>query len=209
MISHQFKTIFVHIPKTAGQSVESVFLEAHGLDWDSRAPLLLRLNEDPANGPNRLAHLYADEYVRLGHVTQAQFDEYFKFAIVRDPFDRIISEYRYRPNRMTGQFFQFVNRKFKDDFSDLARHMALQTRYLYDESGRLLVNKVVRFEKLAEELPEIFARTIGVRRPLPHVNKAGSKRRSFGFEDMSWFSRRAVRRRYAEDFRILGYPTRR
>ena len=46
MISHKHKTIFVHIPKTGGQSVESVFIEDEGLTWDTRAPLLLRRNDD-------------------------------------------------------------------------------------------------------------------------------------------------------------------
>ncbi len=33
MISHQHKCILVHVPKTAGQSIEHVFLDLHGLTW--------------------------------------------------------------------------------------------------------------------------------------------------------------------------------
>src|SRR5689334_2187766 len=69
MLSHRFQTIFIHVPKTAGQSVERVFLEKHGLTWETRSELLLRENPDPSLGPRRLAHLYAREYVDKGYVS--------------------------------------------------------------------------------------------------------------------------------------------
>ena len=70
MLTHQHKTVFVHIPKNAGQSIETVFLDVLGLTWESRAPLLLRPNDIPELGPRRLAHLAASEYVSCGHMTQ-------------------------------------------------------------------------------------------------------------------------------------------
>jgi hypothetical protein len=68
------KSIFVHIPKNAGQSIEHVL-----------APLLLTYNNNPELGPPRLAHLKAREYVSCKYLTREQFDDYFKFAFVRDP----------------------------------------------------------------------------------------------------------------------------
>ena len=74
MLSQKYKCIFVHIPKAAGQSVERVFLELHGLSWEMRSPLLLAQNSDSAMGPPRLAHLRASEYVSCGHTTKDNFD---------------------------------------------------------------------------------------------------------------------------------------
>src|SRR4051794_30841719 len=95
MLSHQHQTIFIHISKCAGQSVENAFLADVGLTWETRAPLLLRANGDPRLGPPRLAHLPAADYVACGHVDAQTFERYFKFAIVRDPWSRAISLYRH------------------------------------------------------------------------------------------------------------------
>ena len=90
-MSKRFGVIFVHIPKTGGQSVERVFLEAHGLTWATRAPLLLRRNDHGAPGPEFLSHLYAEEYAARDHASPAAFERAERFTVVRDPFDRLLS----------------------------------------------------------------------------------------------------------------------
>jgi hypothetical protein len=77
MLCHHDRCIFVHVPKTAGQSIEHVFLDRVGLTWETRAPLLLRPNDQPRLGPPRLAHLKAREYVACKYVTPEQFAGYF------------------------------------------------------------------------------------------------------------------------------------
>ena len=57
MISHPHRTVFVHIPKCGGQSIETAFLADLGLGWKSRAPLLMGANDRPELGPPRLSHL--------------------------------------------------------------------------------------------------------------------------------------------------------
>ena len=119
MISHDFRCIFIHIPKVAGQSIEHFFLDLHGLDWDSRGSLLLRHNPDRARGPVRLAHLTAREYVDCGHIGQSDFDAYFKFAFVRNPWARLVSEYHYREHHRRQSFRDFVLHGFPE--ADLYR----------------------------------------------------------------------------------------
>ncbi|MGJ5620525.1 sulfotransferase family 2 domain-containing protein [Sulfitobacter sp. MF3-043] len=205
MISHRHKTIFVHVPKTAGQSIEQVFVDDLGLSWDDRGILNLRYNSDPAFGPQRLAHLYADEYVRNGHIDRDLWNAYFKFAVVRNPYDRILSEFRYRRFRKTGPLFWFLRKQYRDDYYDIARHAVLQSRYLFDENGTCLVDEIVKFEELKDRMPEIFQRIFGDPRTLPKRNESTNSHRRLTRHQLSAWNRKAIRDRYAEDFTRLGY----
>lgn len=173
MLCHEFKCIFVHVPKVAGQSVERYFLGLAGLDWQRRSALLLRSNNDPTLGPPRLAHLKAADYLEKGHVTQAQFDAYFKFAFVRNPWDRVVSFYKYsgmdaRCDFRTYLFKHFPTRRHPDFW-----FVAPQYEYLHDHEGRLLVDMVGRFEKLKEDFVMV-CRRLGIPdgKRLPHANRS-------------------------------------
>ncbi|WP_138935601.1 sulfotransferase family 2 domain-containing protein [Roseovarius arcticus] len=205
MISHRHKTIFVHVPKTAGQSIEQVFVDDLGLSWDEREILNLRYNDDPTSGPQHLGHLYADEYVRNGHIDQHRWDSYFKFAIVRNPYDRILSEFRYRSFRKTGPLFWFLRKQYRDDYFDIARHVVPQSRYLFDKNGTCLVNEIVKFEELKDRMPAIFQRVFGCSRSLPKRNESTNGHRRLTRQQLGARNRKVIRDRFAEDFTKLGY----
>lgn len=208
VISHEHKAIFVHIPKTGGQSVEQMFLEDLGLTWEERAPLLLRPNDDPSIGPDRLAHLYADEYVSKGHISQKDFDSYFKFAVVRNPYDRIVSEYLYRfqstPFWKTPAPHRFVNQTYPDDFTDVARHMVPQVRYVMDGAGQLLVDEIVPLENIKAGMAALSERIFGKHRDVPHRNKTKADNKAKK-ERVRARIAPLIAERYRADFEAFGY----
>ncbi|MFC3096845.1 sulfotransferase family 2 domain-containing protein [Alteraurantiacibacter palmitatis] len=175
MISHPHSCIFVHIPKTAGQSVESVFLDLQGLSWEERRPLLLYRNDDPAKGPSAIAHLLAREYVALGHIAQPEYIRYFKFAFVRNPWARLVSEFEYRgENRRMGLEAFFEDRLARlDSYSDRSRHIIPQTDYVTDGNGQYIVDFIGRFETLAQDFATVARHLNLPSEELPHRNKAG------------------------------------
>src|SRR5215467_9332165 len=71
MIDHSHRFIFVHIPKTAGNSVNRVF----GVSWQNHKDLARYARECEA------------------------FETFFKFAIVRNPWDRLLSDYNYQKKK--------------------------------------------------------------------------------------------------------------
>lgn len=172
MISHAHRALFVHIPKCGGQSIEHFFLRAQGLDWNQRDRLCLRPNRDPTRGPPRLAHMTAEEYLRLGYLAPAEFGRYFKFAFVRNPWARLVSEYRYRPFYVHRYDFRtFVLRKLPSPgWSDLYRHVMPQRRYLVDGQGRMLVDYVGRLETLQADFGHVCAKLGLDDAELPRVN---------------------------------------
>lgn len=179
MICHHYKCIFVHIPKNAGQSIEHVFLKLLGLKWETRAPLLLRPNDRPELGPPRLAHLKAMDYVRLKYIPKQMFEDYFKFAFVRNPWDRMVSFYRYLGFSKKLDFKTFLTANFKNEI--FYRHhwfVGQQYTFVYSQERKLIVDYLGRFENLQKDFDHV-CKKIGIPvTVLPHVNK--SKRNSPG-----------------------------
>jgi len=179
MICHPFKCIFVHIPKTGGQSIELFFMQLLGLDWDSdREALYLTRSTHDAMGTEKLAHLSALEYVDRGHMSQADYAACFKFSFVRNPWTRIVSEYRYRNYFHHHSFQDFVLHKMpRPGFGDQYRHVMPQYDMLHDEQGNLLVDYVGRFETLQQDFDHICEK-LGIQdSTLPHKNRSDKRSR--------------------------------
>ncbi|TCL08159.1 sulfotransferase family protein [Shimia isoporae] len=213
MLSRHHKTIFVHVPKTGGQSVAQVFLEDLGLSWAERGALLMRRGE--TGQPERLAHLYAREYVGLGFVTQEEYDAFTTFAVIRHPYERMVSEYIYRmgaldwvaqyvPLLRSRRFEAFLEQTFDDPNSDAARHFAPQVNYVMDGAGALMVDHIVDQADLAAGLSPVFHRIFGQDIEVPRRNM---KREAHGFTAgvLSARQKEMIWRRHREDFEAFGF----
>ena len=75
MICHETKSIFIHIPRAAGTSIEVAFQ-----------------GKDQWNVNPRTKHLIASTAKKL---YKDYWDEYFKFSFVRNPWDRMVSLCKY------------------------------------------------------------------------------------------------------------------
>jgi len=181
MICRPFNCVFVHIPKTAGRSVEMFFMNKLGLNRANEADreeLLLIDNDDPATGTEKLSHLSAAEYVQCGHISQREFSSSYKFSFVRNPWARLVSEYRYRNFLSHRSFKDFVMNKLpRPGRDDKYRHIMPQTDMLYDETGRLLVDFVGKFETLQEDFDQVCQHLGFDESILPHVNSSDKKSR--------------------------------
>ena len=181
MICKPFNFIFVHIPKTAGRSVELFFLNKLGLNRENEADreeLLIIKNDEPAKGPEKLSHLSAVEYVQCGHISQQDFSSSYKFSFVRNPWARLVSEYRYRNFPGHRSFKDFVMNKLPPPGrDDKYRHIMPQTEMLYDETGRLLVDFVGKFETLQQDFDQVCQQLGFDKSILPHVNSSDKKSR--------------------------------
>jgi hypothetical protein len=193
VISHQYRCVFVHIPKTAGMSIEQVFVDLVGLTWKTRAPLLLGRNEDPRRGPPKLEHLRAGEYLACGHLTAAQLESYFKFSFVRNPWDRIVSEYKYRGYPVKVDFKTYLFKHLPPPgWSDTYSHVMPQYDFLHDETGTLLVDFVGKYETLQAGFDTVCARLGIPPTRLPWVNRSLEKARLTSLRELRKRLRRAL-----------------
>lgn len=174
VISHRRKFIFVHVPKTAGTSI----IEALGpyLDVVRPAPgSTCRAGRSFAPPP---PHLAARHYLEFDMLERAQFDEYFKFAFVRNPWDRMVSEYRYRRHPQRISFAEYLRSRFPEPaWTDEYCHVIAQCEFLFDRDGRQLVDFIGRYEQLAADFAAVCRRLAITATPLRHRNRANSFRR--------------------------------
>lgn len=177
MLSRAHATIFVHIPKTAGQSIEQVFLRLQGLTWAKRAPLLLMPNTDRTKGPPRLAHMRAIDYITYGYVTEDEFRRYFKFCFVRNPWDRFVSRYLFAVDgEKSGKTFpEFVDYIYARELRG-TRPFKRQTEFILDKDGEELVDFIGRFENLQADFARVCEKLGLGPQVLPHANAARERR---------------------------------
>ena len=181
MISNKHKTIFVHIPKAGGQSVETMFLNEYGLNWEERSELLLRKKEKHERGPQRLAHLRARDYVDYGYIDKSIFNSFFKFSIVRDPYKRVFSLYNFLGYSKVISLKTFICEVLESNVKNDHYFFRSQYDYLYDSKGQLLIDFVGKLESIELDIKEVI-KNAGVKNlELPHVNKSkGEWKRAIG-----------------------------
>lgn len=184
------RAIFIHLPKTAGTSVS----QALGL---------------PAS-----RHVPAKDYIIAN---EAKFRKYFKFAFVRNPYDRLVSSYTFlKDGGMNNDDARFAaaNVQPYESFEHfviegLARsleiqswvHFRQQITFVCDEEGRNKMDFTGRFERLDEDFAHI-AKRLGKPVALPVTNKSsrGDYRSEYNQKTIE-----IVRRVYAADFDAFGY----
>tara|TARA_R100000322_G_scaffold42860_10_gene27038 strand:+ start:3905 stop:4618 length:714 start_codon:yes stop_codon:yes gene_type:complete len=212
VISHHHRTIFVHIPKCGGQSVEQAFLDDLGLTWAQRAPLVLGRNLPGGAGPPRLAHLSAADYTRHHFVTPEMWRDYFTFAVVRDPVARAMSLFNHLAPVATLD--AFVHDWLPEQFAlapayEASKHgnpgkyhfVRPQTDFVTTAEGAILPDRIIRLEDLATVWPEVQSNA-RFAASLPHRNASGS---GVTTRDLSQRGVDAIAALYQRDFETFGY----
>lgn len=104
MISHSHKAIYFHIGKTAGTSVEKL------LDNQKRDYKVA--DYETFFGYDNNHHLYlqhASASFMRDNMDKDIFNNYYKFTIVRNPYERLVSVYHYLIDQHTKRFGSFEN----------------------------------------------------------------------------------------------------
>ena len=187
-----FHCIFVHIPKTAGISVCQALFGCLGG-----------------------GHLAARTYqVIFG---TEHYNQYFKFAFVRNPWDRLLSAYTFLKKggfnehdqvwarQHLGKFENF-NNFVKDGLtpSNIYQklHFIPQWEYVVDRSGKVNLDYIGRFETLEKDF-ELLTTSLGVSASLPKTNTSPRERdyRSYYNDE----SIELVAKLYSRDIELFGY----
>lgn len=208
LISDDHQFIFVHIPKTAGSSITQVLepVSRCGSEfwltrWLLRAGVRSNLFAPPKYRTYR-RHTSARKL--QWYLPRRQFQQYYKFAFVRNPWDWLVSYYhfvmgqpnhrRYRQLKSLGSFEHFVE-------YECSQKKFMQKNFVTDHQGNLIVDFVGRFENLMEDFALVCHK-------LNITGSLGQRNRSQHRDYRSYYSDRAIElvaQGYAEDIQLFGY----
>ena len=203
MILKDPKILFVHIPKSAGQSISKYLQENVGKPYDlNNLEFGFKHNKDLKNpGPQNTHHLFYKEYTDYNWVLD-NIDSYFSFAMVRNPYDRFVSAFHWRFEVFKNHTYKSFIENFSEDFrSDINRHFARQSDFVTCH-GTIGVDKIFRLEY---DVPDNFTRFMrkkfGFTKPLGLVNKAHNKRKT----PLDRATMDFINDYYDQDFKLFGY----
>jgi len=170
-ISHPYKTIFVHIPKTGGGSLDKV-LGVYGYDNKGSNRISDEILYGFEKDPNlALQHLTAAEI--KNRVPAETFNTYFKFAFVRNPYARLVSEYHWMKDfDETVKKMNF--KEFLEEYvvvhKDTEVHLKDQYKFITNEKEELIVDYVGRFENFDDGVQDVLNK-VGLRQKINHLHK--------------------------------------
>lgn len=185
------------MPKTGGTSIRKAL---------AQAPTRPRLGEGA-----RAPHARAREHIEA--LGPAQWDDTLTFALVRDPYARLVSCWAYAFGTGAPSIERF--RSWVDGGCPLNPRYRLavgrgrlvwmhapQVEWLEGPCGGLAVSRILRLERLAREWPAVAWR-IGAPADIPWENRSDHHPIAAYYDEAT---REQVAARYARDFERLDYP---
>ncbi len=190
----KYKCIFVHIPKTGGISIKQSLFNCY----------------------SPLPHFGVSDYRLI--FGKAAFEEYFKFAFVRNPWCRVLSAYLFlKKGGCTTRDKQWskIHLAKYNTFNDFALvwlnkiniytqiHFIPQSHFIYDNEGKTQINHVAYFENIEKEF-EYLRKIVNPNAQLQHLNKTSSKK--IRYQDYyTPQTRKIVADLYQKDISLLKY----
>ncbi|MFP4520911.1 MAG: sulfotransferase family 2 domain-containing protein [Fibrobacterota bacterium] len=222
---------WLHIKKCGGQSFRKAFSE-HYTTTDRKKTGNRDIKTLPEKEWNDAVNSYRTKlgeydfrrtlFVKEMLYTPAEFNSFFKFTIVRNPYARAVSSWKYlcknelKPLRLIKKMkwlnHDFTFSSFLDGLPELwerktNRHAATHTAQIWpditDRSGNLLVDSIIKLEEINKGM-EFLSNKIGIK-PIhfPIKNRTGNYgdyRRFYGKSE-----KKKVEELYGIDIINLGY----
>lgn len=227
IISHSHKFIFIKSEKTAGTSLEAALS-----GYCSGDDIVVPINDFRHNRNEKGEFIHQsmnadEEYRRIGQHVEAQtirrkvsdevWNDYFKFSIIRNPWDRTVSDFYWKRRQDPAinprkRFYHHLGVPFNELaqirklFAEFVRSDDLENNdrfYILDD--RLCVDFVIRYENLSEDVREVCNRIGLPSIELPHLKTGFRQKRHHYSEYFDEESKAIVAEKHKNDIRLFGY----
>jgi hypothetical protein len=215
VISHKHQCIFIHIPKAAGTSIEKklgLFEKPSRDSQDHRTlaeiqPLSLHDAKRPLS--YETTHAFYRKIIgqKEGRIfpTQVQYDSYYRFSFIRNPWSRVFSWYR---NVFADPIHQKTygvdqNCTFDTFVHEHLEQWALhpQLYWLRDRQGQIPYDFIGKFENLYADAATAF-KSLGLDPDLPKLNMGTGESYQTYYNQTT---KTIVAQKYAEEIEMFGY----
>jgi len=178
--------IFVHINKTAGTSIIKII------------------------GKPFRKHLTAKEIIEV--IGQEKWDNAYKFAVVRNPWDKVVSQYKHNIKKNVTNmakkeisFKDWVTCTYgekKDPNYYYRPQMFLpQVAWLNNNEEEIDIDQIIQFKNLNSGMHDVF-KILGIAQQIPHLNKTSKKDYKKYYDEES---KKIIEDWFHEDIAVFGY----
>jgi len=198
MISFQKRFLFVHIPKTAGNSIQTILRH-----YSEDEIVALRADQDGIErfglrNPNYKIKKHSTLTEYRAALGEERFRDLYKFTCVRNPWDRMVSYYS-----GTTQLVETWDRK---EFRKLILRALSIRDYLQLDKGEAdpfgNIDYIMRLENLADDFRAVCARLGIPDAPLPQYNRSNREHYSKYYDAELC---ELIRKRFAAEIDRFGY----
>lgn len=211
MISHKYKCIFIHIPKCAGSSITEFFFP--NFHFNIFKPDYENLFGWCPERKIHLQHATTKQLIETKLISKYEWDEYFKFTFVRNPWDRAVSDYFWMKKELNidDSFQSYLNKRgkfnsFLNDNSNIkyrGDHLIPQTDFFYT-NGEFKIDFIGRFENFQHDINQVLTQ-LNVEKPfLTHINKSSNLLSHYSYF-YSFKTMKLIGKKYKNDIDYFDY----
>ena len=198
MISFQKRFLFIHIPKTAGNSIQSVLR-----DYSEDQLVALRKEQDGIErfglrNPNYKIRKHSTLREYRDTLGDEQFRKLYRFTCVRNPWDRMVSYY-FTPTQSAESWDRKKFCGIVSKVVSIADYLRLNE---IEQDPFANVNYIMRFENLADDFRTLCKQLKILPATLPQYNRSTREHYSRYYDSEL---REFVRTRFAAEIERFGY----
>src|SRR5947209_7566722 len=198
MISLQKRFLFVHIPKTAGNSIQTVLRDYSEDEFVALRPEQDGIERFGLRNPRYKLRKHSTLAEYRDAVGKEQFRSLYKFTCVRNPWDRMVSYY-FTPTQSPESWDRKKFRKVISKTLSIADYLRLDDG---NEHPFVNVDYIMRFENLPDDFRSVCHKLDIPVQPLPHYNRSTREHYSKYYDDEL---RELVRMRFAPEIERFQY----